>query len=237
MKCNLTGKAGKWFGYFWPMYLDWNVNILSRFIFDMSFDLIWAFIFSHGSVVVLKIHNPHKINIKIHILSSDSSNEDEQTAKALLFICKVLWLVSVFLYSSGVPAVYLLLFQPLGCENQAMLQRFTKTVICFKQMVCKSKFRMVSELWYSCCPAWVMSRSNSFSLSLKFTVSSPLSCIIKANKSQNGSKVDYLLPNCGRITTRKKVYNELQWHVSVCACKMFSLGQLFNFLLFRFVKY
>ncbi len=109
--------------------------MLSRFIFDISFDLIssliWA-LFTHASAVVLETHNPHKINIKIHILSFDFLNENRSleltytnrlsNPNCLYF---ALWHVSVFLHSPGVPAVYLSLFLPLSCENQAMPLRLS----------------------------------------------------------------------------------------------------------------
>lgn len=131
-------------GIFWPIYifwstllrLDWNRNTLSRCIYYISFDLIWsliwALIFTHASTVVLETHNPHEINIKIHNLSFDFLNED----RSLEFTCTnrlsnpnslyfTLYLVCVFLHSSGVPAVCLSVFQPLGCENQAKLLRLS----------------------------------------------------------------------------------------------------------------
>lgn len=116
---------------FWPIYIyisfDQHFCILIETgicCLDLSFDLIWALIwaliFTHGSVVVLEIHNPHKINIKIHILSFDFFEWRWTDCQSLTSLYFALWLVSVFLYSPDVPAVYLSLFQPLGCENQAM---------------------------------------------------------------------------------------------------------------------
>ncbi len=52
--------------------------MLSRCSFDLISSLIRALIFTHASAVVLETHNPHEINIKIHILSFDFLNEDRR---------------------------------------------------------------------------------------------------------------------------------------------------------------